>query len=163
MQHISSTAAKESSITTTAIITTIRGPHIFTVRVVGLTRPPSPTKKSKGKREGCPGADPGQTFNTFADWTRAEIWKTNTGINYRKNNKLKGLTKTSHNGCVLYSTFSCLHLYMYKSYCLFQEHMIDNSLISKPLEGSLVLSGPRVNLQLLMSQSKHCTTVTVNT
>lgn len=43
-----------------------------------LTWPPGPTQESKGEWESCSGAYSGQTFHTFAGWTRAEMTKLKT-------------------------------------------------------------------------------------
>ena len=40
-----------------------------------LTWPPGPPQESKGKGESCPGANSGQTFNTFTGRTRAKNTK----------------------------------------------------------------------------------------
>lgn len=58
----------------------VKGQNVFTVLPMPdiLTWPPGPAQERKGKWERCSGADSGQTFNTFAGRTRAEITKPHT-------------------------------------------------------------------------------------
>lgn len=64
---VTNPAVEHSFITMTeAIITTTK---------CLLTWPPGTAQERKGKRKSSPGADSGQTFNTFAGWAMAEIIK----------------------------------------------------------------------------------------